>query len=390
MALNQGANAVTIPAILADRATTHAGNVILRKKDHGIWKAVTWADLAAGARSVGMALKAIGFRPGEVACTLAETRPEFVTVDLGILGAGGVSGGIHPEEEAEPLCQVLGDSGCSVLFVENEEQLDKALTVRERCPALRRIVIFDMKGLRDFTDPMCESFETFRSRGAEHDRSHGGDWESGIAAIAAEHKAVLLVPLGAVAESRILSHGDVLRLIAGARSLLPDWTGNERLALLPMCTMMERVFGLYLALDTCIISNYLENPDTVMENLQEVKPTVLVADPLIWERLHARVSQAAAGATRVQRLLYGWAINAGRRGGAQAILARWLVLRTVRRELGLERLRLATIGAAPLPSEVERWAAALGITIQQIDGQATRGIALDARNRALMQEACST
>ena len=87
-------------------------------------------------------------------------------IDLGILGAGGVSGGIHPEQEAEPLGQALRDSRCRVLFVENDEQLDKALLVRDRCPALQRIVIIDMKGLRDFADPMCESLQAFVARGA--------------------------------------------------------------------------------------------------------------------------------------------------------------------------------------------------------------------------------
>jgi long-chain acyl-CoA synthetase len=101
-----------------------------------------------------MGLKAIGFQLGEIACVLAETRPEWVYVDLGILGAGGISGGIDPAEEPEPLGQVLDLAGCRVLFVENDEQLDKVLLVRDRCPALQRIVIFDMKGLRDFADPM--------------------------------------------------------------------------------------------------------------------------------------------------------------------------------------------------------------------------------------------
>ena len=147
---------------------------MLRKKDHGIWKAATWAQLGARVREVGAGLKAIGFRPGDVACVLAETRPEWVHIDLGILGAGGVSGGIHPEQEAEPLGQALRDAGCRVLFVENEEQLDKALLVRERCPDLRRIVIIDMKGLRDFADPMCESLQSFVGRTV-----NDGDWDAG-------------------------------------------------------------------------------------------------------------------------------------------------------------------------------------------------------------------
>ena len=162
---------------------------MLRKKDRGIWKATTWAQLGARVREVGPGLKAIGFRPGDVACVLAETRPEWVYIDLGILGAGGVSGGIHPEQEAEPLGQALRDSRCRVLFVENEEQLDKALLVRDRCPALQRIVIIDMKGLRDFADPMCESLQSFIARAA-----NDGDWDAGVAAIAADQPAVLLLP----------------------------------------------------------------------------------------------------------------------------------------------------------------------------------------------------
>jgi long-chain acyl-CoA synthetase len=314
---------------------------------------------------------------------VAETRPEWVYVDLGILGAGGVSGGIHPEQDAEPLGQALRDSRCRVLFVENDEQLDKVLLVRERCPALQRIVIIDMKGLRDFADPMCESLHSFIARGG-----NDTDWDAGVAAITADQPAVLLLPR--TGASRILTHGDTLHLVANTRSLLALRAGDERLALLPMCHVMERVLGLYLALDARVISNYLESPDTVAENLQEVQPAMLGTDVQIWELLHARASNAAAGATRLQRQLYRGAIAAGQRGGPLAALARVCVLRAVRQELGLSRLRHAYIGAASPPPEIGRWAQALGIAIQQIDGHATRGSALDARYRALMEVAYDT
>lgn len=391
MALNPHPNETSIPAILTGRVAAHAAEIVLRKKDHGIWKATTWTQLGERVRAVGMGLKAIGFRQGDAACVLAETRPEWVYIDLGILGAGGLSGGIHPEEEPERLCHALQEARCHVLFVENDEQLDKALLVRERCPALQRIVIVDMKGLRDFTDPMCESLDAFVARGDEYERAHVGDWDAGIAAITAELPAVLLFPQGTTGGSgRMLTHGDALYLIANARALLDVRAGDERLALLPMCHVMERVLGLYLALDARVVSNYLENPDTVIENLQEVQPTVLATDPQIWERLHARASGAAAGATRVQRMLYRWAIAAGVRGGPLAVLGRLAVLRAVRRELGLGRLRVGYIGAVSLAPEIERWLAALGITVQHIDGRATRGVAADARYKALMQEAYST
>ena len=199
---------------------------------------------------------------------------------------------------------------------------------------------------------------------------------------------MLLLPRGG--PSRTLTHGDVLHLIANARSLLPLRAGDERLALLPMCHMMERVLGLYLSLDAGVISNYLENPDTAIENLQELQPSVLATDPLIWQLLHARISNAAAGATRLQRMLYRGALAVGARGGPAAMLARLCVLRAVRREVGLSRLRCAYIGGARLSPEIERWAAALGISIRHIDRQATRGAALDERYQALMEEAYGT
>ena len=92
----------------------------------------------------------------------------------------------------------------------------------------------------------------------------------------------------------------------------------------------------------------------------------------------------------LQRLLYRWAIAAGARGGPMAMMAQLCVLRAVRRDLGLSRLRCGYIGGAALPPEIERWAAALGVAIQHIDGQAARGPALDARYQALMQEAYGT
>jgi long-chain acyl-CoA synthetase len=362
--------ALTIPALLAERIAAHGKEIVLRKKHRGIWQAVTWSQLGAHVREISKALAAIGFQPGDVACVLAETRPESAYVDLGIIEAGGVSGAINPATAADALGDALRQANCRVLFVENEEQLDKALAVRDRCPELRHVVVFDMKGLRDFADPMCDSLQRFIAR--------NGD--AAPLTVTADHPAVLLFP-----QMRVLTHGDTLHMVTHACSLLRPVAGDERLVLLPMCHAMERVLGLYLSLEVRAVSNYLESPDTVIENLQEVQPTLLGADQAIWQLLYARATAAADGATPLQRSLYRWAIGSG--GGP---LARGLVLNAVRRELGLRRLRRAYIGTAPLSADITKWAAALGLNIQQIDGQAVKGNAEDPRYRALMEEAYGT
>ncbi len=386
MALNQ--TAASIPALLLQRTATQGSATILRKKNRGIWKSVSWAELGTHVRHAGMALKAAGFRPGDVVGVLAETRLEWVTADLGILSAGCVSLGIPPEQSTDGVADILRDTGCRALFVENEEQLDKALNARTRCPALQRIIIFDMIGLREFADPACESFTDFLARGIAADDADKQAWEAGIAAIADQHPAML--PLGASGSAgtgRVLTHGDVLQRLATARGQLEPRSGDERLALLPMSDPMERIFGLYYALDTGTVSNYLENTETALENLQEVQPTALGADAATWGRLHARITQQAAAATPVQRQLYLWAIAAGRRGGAAAWIARALVLGQVRRELGLARLQLAYVGGPPLSPDVAAWVAALGIRIIRLDGDTARASATGQRYGAQIVEA---
>ncbi len=373
----------SIPALLTQRVAAHGAETVLRKKDRGIWKAVSWAELDVRVREIGKGLLATGFGPGDTAAVLAETRPEFVYTDLAILGTGGASIAIHPEEEAHRVAHILRAAGCRFIFVENEEQLDKVLSIRADCPGLARIIVLDMKGLRDFRDPQCSSLQSFIAEGAAQNT-----WDDAIAAVTTDQPAVILFPRGEVSGmGRSLSHGDVMHLVASARDRLGVRAGDERLAVLRMSDVTERVLGLYLALESRIISNYLESAETATENLQEVQPTVFGADAEAWERLHARISRAADGATRLQRMLYRWAIDAGRLGGSVGSLADLLVLRAVRREIGLNKLRVAYIGGSPVPPLVEHWTQALGIRIQRIDTPQGAGVADDARYLALMEDA---
>jgi len=369
--------------ILSRLAGGSAAETILRKKDRGIWKAVNRGELDARVRDIGQGLLAAGFGAGDTAAVLGDTRPEFVYADLAVQGAGGASVAIHPEEESPRVAHILRAAGCRFIFVENEEQLDKVLNIRPDCPALSRIVIMDMKGLRDFDDAGCTSLQALIAAGAGQT-----GWDTAIAAVAADQPAVILFPRGEVSGlGRALTHGDVLLLVTSARERLGVRAGDERLAVLPMSDVTERVLGLYLALETGIISNYLESPETATENLQQVQPTVFGADAEAWERLHARITRSADAATRLQRFLYRWAIRAGQVGGPLGSLANLLVLHAVRRELGLNRLRVAYIGGSPVPPAVEHWSRALGIVIQRIDRPSPSGTPADARYLALMADA---
>jgi long-chain acyl-CoA synthetase len=371
---------ISIPALIAQHASSDGEAIILRTKDRGIWKAVTWSQLEAKVRAIGTALLAADFARGDVVAILSETRPEAVYADLAVLGCGAASIAIDPDEEPERVGHMLASGGVRLAFVENEEQLDKVLALRQRCPALSRIVVFDMKGLRDFADADCVSLAAFAETGG------GADWAAAVRSIAADQPAVIQFPRGD-SLGRTLTHSDLVHMVGAGRARLPIRNGDERLVVLRLSDITERVWGLYLALETGCISNYPEGPDTMIENLQELQPTVLGADAAVWGHLQALAAARTKAATATQRMTYGWALRAGRLGGSQGRLAGLLVLPAIRREFGLNRLRLGYVGGTPVAPAALDWARSLGIAIQRVDETVAGSAQLDERYQALLQNA---
>ncbi len=347
----------TIPALLSQQVATFGSETILRVKYRGIWSAVSWSDLDGRVREIGQGLRAAGLTHGDAVAVLSETRPEFAYADLAILGCGAASVAIDPAEEAPRVGEILRETGAIFAIVEGEEQLDKVLGVRAACPVLRGIIIIDMKGLRDFHDPACVSLADLIAGGGEQP-----DWRTATASVAPDQTAAILV--AGDAPLRPVTHAEIMRLIEETGANFGVRAADERLVVLPMCDPTERVLGLYLALKHRIVSNYLENPETATENLQEVKPTVFGANAEAWERLHARITAQSEGAIGLQKHLYRWAIGAGAAGGLSGSLANLLVLPAVRGQLGFTRLRVAYVGDRAIPPDIDTWARALGIRVR--------------------------
>lgn len=356
MALNDA----SIPALLTRRARETPGVTILRKKDRGIWKATDWATLARRAQGFAGGLTAAGLPLGSVVGVLSDISRNAVAADLGTLGAGMVALALHPSEPGEAVAHVLADSGCALVFVEGEEQLDKVLHIRDRCPALRRIVILDMKGLHDFSDPTCEGLAEFLARVGDPGE---------FVAVAPADVAVLAYTSGSVGAPRgvRLSHRNIMVQVAAGLALTSINDGDERLAFLPLAILVERMFGLYLSLAGGCISNLVESVETVPENLAEIRPTVMIAPPRVWQRLARGLVARAAQATQIQRSLYNWALRSGGNVG------RRLVVRPALAAIGLDRVRCAWVGGAAVAPALLTQFASLGITLTEFYGLTEAG-----------------
>ena len=356
---------------------------MMRQKDLGIWRSYSWREVGTLVSEIAAGLVSLGFEPGQTASILANTSREWVWTDLAVLSAGGICNGIYPTDAAAQVQYLCEDSASSFLFVEDDEQLDKVLEVRDALPLIRKVVVFDMEGLDGLDDPQVIGLEALRELGRASLKSTPGLMAERRAARRASDVAILVYTSGTTGRPKgaMITHSNLCAVLSGLSSSLFEGMpeGGERIAFLPLCHIAERMIGGYVPIMRRSVTNFVENPETVFENLREVQPHVFFAVPRVWEKIYSQVMITLSEAGRIQKLAYAWAVGVGGRvaefeaRGAtpgpwmalQRALANFLVLDNVRRMTGMSRVQMALTGAAPISPDLIRWYRSLGVPLRE-------------------------
>ncbi|HMM54008.1 MAG TPA: AMP-binding protein [Candidatus Desulfobacillus sp.] len=378
----------SIPALLFARAAERGGEVALRYKHLGLWRDVSFAEYGDEVRTAAAGLLALGLEFGERVAIIGENRREWLYADLATQAAGGVSVGIYTTNAAVECAYVLEHSGARVFIVENEEQLDKALEVRDGLAELRWIVVMDTEGLAGLEDPMVISWEELLRRGRERRERQPGELEERLARIDPQGLAILIYtsgttgpPKGAMLSQRNLTW--TAHCLLGVLDV-DAVRGEEVVSFLPLSHIAERLISIYLALAAGYRVHFIENVDAVTQNIVEVSPTLMFAVPRIWEKYQSAILLRMKDAQWFKRLAFAAAFAAGRAHARARLdsgrpipprlrlafaLANLLVLAKLRKRLGFDRLETAVSGAAAISPDVLRFFHAIGVPLRQIYGQ---------------------
>jgi long-chain acyl-CoA synthetase len=375
----------TVPRMFVDRVLQHPERVALRYKHLGIWQDITWAEYLEKVRLTCLGFVALGLGKGDRVAVIGENRPEWLFTDLAAMCAGGVTAGIYTTSSAEQCEYVTSHSGARIFVAEDEEQMDKALFFRERTPELEKIVVMDLKGLRDFSDPMVMTFDDLLNMGKALEQKEPGRFDELAGTAEPEDLALIIYTSGTTGPPKgaMLSHRNVTWTTWSIGNAVTFDPSDEVLSFLPLSHIAERMFSVFLPIRFGYTVNFTESPDTITENFREVSPTVIFAVPRIWEKYYSSVRIRIANATWLKKVVYGLAERVGvTYAGAKLstgeipitlrilrFLANVAVFYKLRERLGFERVRLAVSGAAPISPDVLQYFHGIGVPLREVYGQ---------------------
>jgi len=379
-----GTLAATFPHLFFKQVAEHKNRVALRRKEYGIWNRISWHDYGQRVRETAAAMLAMGLDPGDRVAILGDNRPEWLFCHLAAMSIGGVTCGVYSTNAPEQVAYVVGHSESKILFVENEEQVDKVIQIYPDLERLQKVVVWDPKGLWGFTHEGIVFYDEFRKLGERYLKDNPECITDRMAAIDPHDTAMMIYTSGTTGRPKgaMISHRNILGLTDSFNQAVPFQPDDELLSYLPLAHIYENFLSVFLAIYSGGTVNFVESLDTLPQNLREVSPTVFASVPRIWEKFMSMIEIRMSDAPPLKRMLYRLAVKAGLRyvrsqrgtaGHLGTAVLYWpfyaLVLCHLKRQLGLERIRYGVCGAAPASPELFEFFNALGVPLREGYGQ---------------------
>jgi long-chain acyl-CoA synthetase len=368
------ARADTFPKLLRLNAREHGADIAYRDKDFGVWRASSWAAYQARVRDVALGLFEIGIVSGDVVALIGNNRPDWVAGEIAVHAVGAVTLGLYRDALDDEITHLLAAGGAVAAFAEDEEQVDKLLSVADRVPALRHIIYSDPRGLRKYADARLLSAETLARRGRDRGAREPELYDRLVDATRGDALAILCTTSGTTAHPKLamLSSERLLRHCASYLAFDPKGPDDEYVSVLPLPWIMEQVYALGKSLLCRMKVNFVEEPDTLMNDFREIAPTFVLFAPRVWEAIAADVHARVMDASALKQRLFDIGMKAGLAAlaaGRRSLVAETLLMRALRDRLGFTRLRSAATGGAALGPDTFRFFRALGVPLRQLYGQ---------------------
>jgi long-chain acyl-CoA synthetase len=377
---------LTIPKLFLNQCRRYGRNkVAMREKEFGIWRPFTWQDYYDNVKYLSLGMVSLGLKRGDKVAMIGDNRPEGLWSEMAALCAGGVGVWLFQDCMMEEVKYIIDHSDAKFFIGETQEEVDKALALRNDCPNLRWIVWDDPKGMRHYHHGNTISLRKVQELGKELDRKEPGLFENTIHQGHGDEICLLFYTSGTTAlpKGALLSHWNMLTMGRNLMAVDPCYDTDDFVSYLPFAWIGEQMMSISCGLQVGYTLNFPEEPTTAREDIRQIGPHVMFAPPRLYEGMTRQVQVKYIDATWIKRKTYEFATRVGYKVAnlkfeKKSVPWIWKILnglayltmqKKLKDHLGMSRLRHAYTGGAAMGPDHFRFFHALGVNLKQIYGQ---------------------
>ena len=383
---------LTFPHLMLDHARQRPAEAALREKVYGIWQTTTWAELAQLVRQLSCGLAQAGVQRGDHLVVVGDNRPRLYAAMLAAQSLGAVPVPLYQDAASSEYSFPISNAEVAYAIVEDQEQVDKLLELREACPTLQRIWYDDGRGLRNYDESGLDSLDALVAAGAAHDAAHPELFEKAVQSCQPQDVAAMFFTSGTTGNPKGVVHTHLSLLDRAQAGQKFDSLGphEEVLAYMPLAWIGQNIFSYAQWLACGYVVNCPESADTVMIDLKEIGPSYYFAPPRVFESLLTSVMIRMEDAGAIKRGLFKHFMAVARRVGPALLnqrlsgdkgaaplslgdrlaygLGEWLIYGPLRNTLGLSRVRVAYTAGEAIGPDLFSFYRSIGINLKQLYG----------------------
>jgi long-chain acyl-CoA synthetase len=371
----------TIPQIIASNYKMWSSQVAMYKKDRGIWQTYDWSNYYDKIKNFSLGLISLGLKPRDVVCIIGDNEPEWFFGEFAVQAAGGIATGAFVDCIPSEVKYIVEHSGSKFAIVNDQEQVDKFLEIKNELPLLEKVIYWDPKGLKNYDDPILTSFTNTAEIGKAHAEAHPDAFENNVRMAKEDDPAFIYYTSGTTGlpKGAILTHKALINTAKGFTSLYPLNENHDLLSNFPAAWVGDSFFSSIPHLLTGARLNFSEEPETIAADTREIGPDFVVYGPRQWEGLVSEIQVKITDANWLKRFFYNLFIPVGykiadMRFANQEPNLFWRILhwisnmvlfRPLKDKLGLSELKFAVTGSSVLSLDTFRLIHAIGIELRQ-------------------------
>jgi long-chain acyl-CoA synthetase len=374
----------TFPRLLLQHAQMRANKPAFREKHLGIWQTSSWAQVGDEVRALACGLAALGFRRGMNLAIIGDNRPRLYWAMAAAQCLGGIAVPLYQDSPAADMAYVLEDAEIEFAIVEDQEQVDKLLEIRQTLPRIGHIVYDDERGMRHYRQPELASYEQVQQLGRDFERDNPYYFMNELNAGAGDDIAITLYTSGTTGKPKgvCLTHAAMISAAGGGVGFDRLSGDEDILSYLPMAWVGDNLFSYAQAMVAGYTVNCPESAETVMTDMREIGPTYYFAPPRIFENMLTTVMIRMEDAGAIKRRMFHHFMEVARRAGADILdgkavgptdrlryaLGNLFVFGPLKNVLGLSRVRVAYTAGAAIGPDLFRFYRSIGVNLKQLYG----------------------